>query len=562
MHDLAKLLADRISAGLKRKTLTTCSKWAESCRVMGGKDFPGPWRFTYHPWLREMCDSEATLNVGKKSAQMGFTEVVLNRTFFKIDVQGVDCLYVLPAATPDASDFSASRFDPALELSSHLSKLFSDVKNVRHKRAGSANLYVRGSKSRSGLKSIPVGFLVLDEVDEMEQENIPLAFQRQAGQLETEAWAISTPTAPGIGIEKLFATTTQEHFYFKCPGCSRQIELTFPDCLEVTAEDLNDPKIHESRIRCNLCDKTLAKGGGHQKHKAEWLGAGTWIPTHTNRDARGFYINQLYSPSKAGSPLEFAQSVIKARYNPADETELYNSKLGLAFSPEGAKITDAMIDSCRGDYKMGPQHNGHLITMGADIGKWIHFWIDEWYYIPEHITSDLNVESKPRCIMAGKCQNFEDLDTIVRNYSVNFSVVDINPEKRKAVEFANRFWGAVKVCYYVKGIIGKSIHAPKEMNEFHDHAISVDRTSWLDMSMSRFRSRSIALPIDLPLEARTHLKALVRVYQKDADGNPIGKYIKDANDEDHYAHARNYSEIALPFGMGLGISQDITESVF
>lgn len=560
MHELAKLMAERIAAGLKRKSLTTCSRWAENCRVLGGKDFPGPWTFKYHPWLREMHDSTSTLNVGKKSAQMGYTETVLNRTFFKIDVQGVDCLYVLPAATPDASDFSASRFDPALELSPHLQNLFSDVKNVRHKRAGSANLYIRGSRSRSGLKSVPVGFLVLDEVDEMEQDNIPLAFQRQAGQLETEAWAISTPTAPGMGIDKLFQTTTQEHFFFKCPRCSRLTELVYPDCLLVAGDDVNDPRIEESAIICKECRGALATGSGHQKAKSAWLGTGRWVEGHTGRDSRGFYINQLYSPSKYGSPVEFAKSYIKAQYNPADETELYNSKLGLAFSPEGAKITDEMLESVRGDHRMGVTRAGKPVTMGVDVGKWIHYWVDEWT-LPSSVISDLNVESRARCVMAGKVRQFEELDGLMRNYGVHFAVCDINPEKRKAIEFASRFWGYVKVCYYVRGITGKTIHVPREQNEFHEQAITVDRTAWLDMSFSRFKAKTISLPVDLPMEARVNLKALVRVYEKDPDGNPVGRYIKDANDEDHYAHARAYSEIALPFAAGLEVSRDITEEI-
>jgi phage terminase large subunit GpA-like protein len=138
-HELARVFAKRIAEGLKRKNLTTCSRWACECRVMG-QPFPGRWTFDHHPWLRGMHDSEAELNVGQKAAQMGFTETVLNIVFYHIDIKAVDCLYVLPAKTPDASDFSAARFDPALESSPHLASLFSDVKNVGHKRAGSANL--------------------------------------------------------------------------------------------------------------------------------------------------------------------------------------------------------------------------------------------------------------------------------------------------------------------------------------------------------------------------------------------------------------------------------------
>jgi phage terminase large subunit GpA-like protein len=221
-HAIAKLMRERIASGLKRKSVTSCSKWAETYRFVD-KPYVGNWSFRYLPWQRGMHDSDAPLNVGQKSAQAGYTETVLNRTFYMIDVKGVDCLYVLPSSTPDASDFSASRFDSALDLSPHLAAMFSDVKNIGHKRAGSSNLYIRGSRSRSQLKSIPVGFIVLDELDEMEQDNIPLALQRTAGQFESQVWMLSTPTIPDEGINKYFKTSNQEHFFFKCPGCSRPI---------------------------------------------------------------------------------------------------------------------------------------------------------------------------------------------------------------------------------------------------------------------------------------------------------------------------------------------------
>ncbi len=164
------------------------------------------------PWTLGMHDSQAARNVGMKGAQLGFTETVLDITLYNIDINALDCLYVLPTKTPDASEFSAARFDPALELSPHLAKLFSNVKNVGHKRAGAANLYIRGSNSRSSLKSIPVGFIVFDEVNEMNQENIPLAEERTSGQANPVIWKISTPTVPGKGISLVFDGSPQEHF--------------------------------------------------------------------------------------------------------------------------------------------------------------------------------------------------------------------------------------------------------------------------------------------------------------------------------------------------------------
>jgi phage terminase large subunit GpA-like protein len=166
-----------------------------------GKPYPGPWSFEHHPWLREMHDDMSEFVVGQKAAQMGYTEWVLNITFYCIDVLAESVLYVLPSES-DANDFSASRFDPALELSPHLGAIFSDVRNVALKRAGSASLYTRGSRSRSKLKSLPVGVLIFDEIDEMIQANIPLAMERTSGQVTKMYRMLSTPTIDNYGINE------------------------------------------------------------------------------------------------------------------------------------------------------------------------------------------------------------------------------------------------------------------------------------------------------------------------------------------------------------------------
>lgn len=551
VHNLANLIAERIAAGLKRKTLTTCSKWAEAYRIMG-KPFPGPWKFKYHPWLKEMHDSTAELNVGKKAAQVGFTETLLNISFFHIDVKDVDVLYVLPAKTPDASDFSTGRFDPALEMSPHLMNLFSDVKNIGHKRAGHTNLYIRGSKSRAGLKSIPVGLVILDEVDEMEQENIPLAFERSGGQMEKLSWAVSTPTLPKVGIDKLYQDTTQEHFFFKCPCCSRLIEMTFPNCLEITGEDVNDPNLDNSFLKCDTC-----KGKLNHETKIDWLSTGRWIPSYTNRASRGFHVPQLYSSARPARPSEIAKHYLRSLRDPTEEQEFFNSKLGLEHIVEGAAITDADLDQCTTSYRTYTHSSSHLVTtMGIDVGKWLHYEIDQWNIPDGANITDINVMARCKVLRADKVLNFEELDDLVRRFYVNHVVIDANPERRKAFEFAQRFYGFVKMCFYGMGVNGKQIHIGKD----EEPTITVDRTSWLDLSLGRFRNTTINLPFDISQEYKSNIKSLIRIYSRDKFGNPIGRYEK-GNEPDHFAHARNYAEIALPFALDLATSEDISESV-
>ena len=136
----------------------------------------------------------------------------------------------------------------------------------------------------------------------------------------------------------------------------------------------------------------------------------------------------------------------------------------------------------------------------------------------------------------------------------------MQPERRKAYEFAARFWGIVRLCRYGRGIQGKHIHVSNEDDTNNELIVTVDRTSWLDLSLSRFRSQMITLPKDIPREYRDHIKSLVRIYEKDSDGNPIAKYVKAGSDEDHFAHSRAYSEIALPLAASLAVSSDIRGS--
>ncbi len=553
VHPLIQAMAEKLRSGLAKKSITTASKWACNYRVMGGKDFPGPWNFRNHPWLKEMHDSRSVGNVGQKSAQMGFTEAVLNITFFKIDYERVDCLYILPSQHPDASDFSASRFDPALELSPYLSTLFSEVKNVGHKRAGATNLYIRGSRSRSGLKSIPAGFIVFDELAEMDQENINLAMERSAGQIEKQDWKISTPTVEDSDINFYFKQSTMEHFFFKCPSCSKHIELKFPESIVITGENAQDPKLMDSHLICYECKAKL-----HHELKSEYFSDSKWVPSRTTSfDTRGFYINQLYSC--AVKPSHLAKKYFLAQADATTETEFYNSNLGQPHAVKGAQITDDDLNKCIGPFKRASSESyigkDKIRTLGCDTGKWWHFVINEWD-IPRNVPMmDINLYCRPRVIHFGKLPEGGHLDELMQRFSIAFAVVDANPLRREAYSFCNRNFGRARMCFYSKSISARQLVPSVEV----DQAINVDRTSWLDLSLGRFHRgpTGVMIPQDIDEEFRSNMKAQVRVYLKDKDNNPVGKYITAESRADHYGHAFNYAEIALPLALGVGESENL-----
>lgn len=535
---LNDIVRTQITNALRRKSITKCSEYVQKYRIMG-KPIPGPMSFKYHPWSRGMHDSEAYKNIGQKSAQAGFTEVCIDRTFFKIDIERTDCLYVLPNKSPDASDFSSARFQPALELSPHLASLFSDVQNVGHKRAGSSNLYIRGSRSRSGLRSLPAGFMVLDEFDEMDQHAVSLAIERMSGQFSKQLWEVSTPTIPNWGINKEFLGSSQEHFFFPCPLCSRQTELVFPDCFILQGESLLDPAIYDSKIICKECKGTLT-----HETKHEWLRTGDWQSTADNHDpdVRGFYVNQLYSSTI--KPVDIARSMITAQLDPVEEQELYNSKMGLPHIVEGARVTDPQIDACilKGYKSVLSAESTKLTTLGIDVGSFLHYEVDEWDVVPG---PDINTNAVCRVLSVGKLRHFNELDQLMRDFQIKGCVIDVNPERRKAKEFADRFFGYIKLAYYGRGVQARAIKLGGGDNEIvADHQMTIDRTSWLDLALGRFQKQNIILPYDIPHEYRFHLKNQVKIFKKDPDGGPVARY--ESTGPDHFGHARVYAEAALP----------------
>lgn len=551
--DLLAELRERLSGGLVDRTLTTCSRWAEHRRIMG-EPLPGPYSFKHHPWCREIHDSRATFNTTMKAAQMGMTEIAINRALFTIDVMKQDVLYVLPTAI-NAGDFAKARFNTALTYSDYLKEIFTDTNTSGLKQAGGVSLYIRGSRGDSNLKSIPVAVLILDELDEMDEKQIWLALERLSGHKEKSVWSISTPTIPKKGVHKLFLQGTQEHYRFKCPHCSKWTELTYPDCLEICGETITDPEVKKSFLKCRECEHKL-----DHETKDLWLASAKWESTYQcDPDHRSFYINQLYS--YAMTPGEIALAYFRGVGDEAALVEFHNSKLGVPYIPDGGQVTDEEIDSCIGNYAKNDSRpevgSERLIVMGVDQGKLNHIVVMEYWSTGSGI--DINAVTKGKLLWEGKrdASDFRELDRLMAEWQVRACVIDAEPQINDARRFARRFPGYVWLCRYRRGVTGKELQETDA--DSGSPIITVDRTNWLDASLGRFHSKRIILPVDTSLEFKENVKNLVRTYERDEHGNAKAVYLNTG--PDHFGHAFNYAEMALPLAAGIVSGEEFTAKV-
>ena len=559
MPTLEQQFAERIAAGLASRSLTTCSRWSAFRRVMGSP-FPGPYSFKYHPWCRELHDSMTPETWCMKGAQLGVTEAAINRALYTIDQLKRDVLYVLPTQG-GASDFSKARFGAALELSEYLKSIFTDTNSVALKRASANTLYIRGSRGRGGLKSVPVSELILDEMDEMDLGKVWLALERLSGQLNKHVWGLSTPTIPDYGIARCYRGSTQEHFFFKCPHCSRQTELIWPDCVEIVGDHFSDPRIKDSFLKCKECKATLV-----QADKPNFLRDGKWEPTAPNADPniRGFSINQLYSFTI--NAAELVTGYFRGFGDEIAAAEFHNSKLGLPFLGAGAKITDDMIARSIRPYSMNDTRprpgERRLITLGHDQGGTGWTVISEWLRT-KNAGKDISACYEEKVLWVGKFgqeEQWRRLAELMREFQVLYAVADADPEISDARAWCKSFSGYAAITRY------RPVKATKEIAESEEDTgcpmLTVDRTQWLSTSLGRFKTTPtrIQLPKDIPDEFKSHLKALTRTYQRqdkdkkdkaDKTDTNVAVFVSTEPD-DHYAHALTYAEIALQYAPHLG----------
>lgn len=544
---MGRVLSDirnNIAESLSSRTLGRCSRWVQKVRYIG--EPPAPYSFFHHPWLKQIHDDNNPEIVIMKGAQLGFTEYALNRTLFALDQIKVNVLYALPNERPDAMGFSKGRINPAADLSPYIQGLFAISKGEGHKITKDCkNLYIRGARSRICFKQIDVGLVVLDELDEMTDEAVNLARYRLSGQLNfKQLIMLSTPHVEETGIHKQFLETTQNHFVFPCPHCSRYIELTYPKCLKVTAEEVTDPKVADSYYCCPECEHKI-----DHESKAEHLNKGIWVPTYPDRNIVGYTVNQLYSP--AVTPMEMAMQELRGRFDVVAKTEFYNSSLGLCFIADGAKITDAMINEMMADYFNGDKKEAkdRLVTMGIDVGQENHYvCIVGWKLDPKRHRSDITVASVGKLLYYGTIENMVQARDLIRDWQPRMTVIDAQPDTKNSVELCKRFQGIAYVCYYSLSKNSKQI----QLGNANECSLSVNRTFWLDAALNKVRTKTMFLPKDLGLDIREHLKALVKTYKRDDEGNTYSEYVKKESVPDHYAHALTYSTIALGMLAGHG----------
>jgi hypothetical protein len=388
------------------------------------------------------------------------------------------------------------------------------------KKIHDAFLYLRGARlsqkisdvnESSKLKSIPVDRVVFDEVDHMDENVIAKALGRMGHSKIKQERYLSNPLIPGEGIDKIFSTSDQRHWFRKC-GCGEWTcaELSFPDCVKIRPDGTG-------YIGCNKCGKEVPIWNGE--------GSSEWVPSvPANSDyMQGYRWSQL--TSVFNDPAE----ILEAFTNPPEGNlaDVYRLRLGLPYIGAEDRLTEAQIYACCKNEIQAHSHSGPC-AMGVDVGKIKHI-----------VIGVRSGNDQYTIVKVAQLSSWSDIHDIARRFNVKSAVIDIRPYEDSARKYQSESRHKTFLCEYKE-------NAPQG-TVYNDRTgiVSVNRTEIFDTS-----HRTVVTPGMLTIprycpeikEFAIQMCGAYKVLETNKkSGTSIYRY-KGTND--HYRNAVNYFLLA------------------
>ncbi len=370
--------------GLVPDPLLTVSEWSDEHRVLSSKASaePGRWRTSRTPYLKAIMDclspsSPVERVVFMKGAQVGATEMGNNWLGYIIHHAPGPTMAVSPTVEM-AKRNSKQRIDPLIEESPVLAQLVSPSRSrdagntILAKDFRGGTLVLTGANSAVGLRSMPVRYLFLDEVDgypldvDGEGDALALAEARTRTFARRKIFIVSTPTIQGAStIEREYEASDRRCYHVPCPNCFHY------QCLQF--ENLRWERGQPETVAyvCQACEVPIA-----EHHKSWMLERGEWRASVVDYKGKtaGFHLSSLYSPLGWRSWQDIAaaweSAVSKESGSIAAIKTFKNTELGETWIEQGdAPEWQRLLERVE-DYPVGKvPEGGLLLTGGVDVQR-------------------------------------------------------------------------------------------------------------------------------------------------------------------------------------------------
>lgn len=358
---VAELCAAALGQSLAPEPALSVSTWADEHRFLSSSasSEPGRWRTSRTPYLKEIMDCLSPSHPAERvvvmsGAQIGKTECGNNWIGYVIHHSPGPMLMVQPTVEV-AKRVSKQRIAPMIEATPALrgrvaeSRARDSGNTVQVKEFEGGLLIITGANSGAGLRSMPIRFLFMDEVDEYpgdvdgQGDPVALAEKRTATFARRKVLLTSTPTLKGLSrIEREYLESDQRRFFVPCPLCGYAEYLTWRDPAHHRIE-WEEGHPETAHMVCAGCGERV-----EERFKTEMLERGEWRATAdaVNRTV-GFHLSALYSPLGWKSWAKCAAEFLSAKEDPFRLKTWVNTVLGETWEERGDSVNAGDLSSRR-----------------------------------------------------------------------------------------------------------------------------------------------------------------------------------------------------------------------
>lgn len=285
------MLFKRVAKVVQPPPEMTVSEWADKNRYLqtGSTPEPGKWRTDRVPYMKEIMDClSATSPVQDvcimKGAQVAGSESGNNWIGYIIAMNPAPTMLVQPTVEV-AKGYSQKRIAPMIQACPELK---AKIKDARKRDSGNKTLskdfpggylIITGANSAPALRSYPIQYLFLDEVDaypldvEGEGDPVKLALARTRTFADRKILKISTPKIKGVSrIEQDFEKSDKRKFFLPCSHCGHMHILEWRN-LYIPKDEKGKYITAKTYMNCPECGCII-----EEHHKTAMLAGGEWCP--------------------------------------------------------------------------------------------------------------------------------------------------------------------------------------------------------------------------------------------------------------------------------------------
>lgn len=455
-----------------------------------------PLNFDKHLFLFEPYADLSPKQVIFKAAQIGFSTLAINKTFWVAKNREMSIIYTLPTEG-DVRDFAGGKVNRIIDQNPIYKKWTQDKDSVEQKRIGNSMIYFRGTWTKRAAIMVSSDLNVYDEVDASKQQVVEeYATRLQHSRYKWE-WYFSHPSASGTGVDRYWPRSNQRHWFIQCSRCKTYQYLQWPQNIDQAGE----------RFICSSCKKELS---------FEDRAKGEWIAKYQNKEYSGYWISLLMAPWVTAKEI-----IDYFKYK--DEEYFTNKVLGLPYVGGGNKLVRSLFEQNLTTENIYPDTNERVV-IGVDTGKELHYVVG----------------GERGLIFYGTAKDYDEIEGMLKRWERAIAVIDQGGDLIGSRKLREKYPGRVFLCTY--GTDRKTAQLVRWGKHDERGAVIADRNRMIQLVVDEFSDSRIPVMGSSEdwYDYWLHWNNMTRIKELDEKTGAEKRRIWVRSGDDHWAHATAY----------------------